>query len=667
MQPVVHIGAGAPGARIRWGPSPRAFGSGLALFALLAVGCSEPVPPTVTEPKPPGLESEPRWLTFKCVKPGCDETLDVTIRQVGARKLAIKRVVLSEPDRTEYSIESELSAPAIVNEQFKVSVRYRPIGGPVKGDVKLLVTYTDASPEEGEGRIPPGEVSVPLLRRLVGEPVLVASPARLVFGAVSPGESRSLPLTVSNAGSGNSSLVISAVDSDEPTIGAQALPALGLAPGSSTEVQMGYAPQAAAYSEARLLVRSAGDMVAPVEVLAVGTSLPDPTVAALPAEGLDFGRVEKGTQKRASIEVVNRGGAPLELESVRVVGNANLAATLPNEATSLTLAPLESVEVMVWLSSETSGDIDAYVELTTNDPSARLFSVPVVGMVTAPHAVAPGSIDFGKVPKGWVLTRPITVQNEGWGELEVKGLTLVLGSSDLFTLRSLPSLPLSLERHQKLGLEVEFRAEAMGPFQATLSVETNDPGGRFLEVPIRATGSTCAEGCPLENAVPSCVGNECSIASCESGWFDTDGEPENGCECSEIGNDPGSSCQEAHYLGEFPDDGTSQTFRGILPWKNDVDTVTFFAKDAFNWGADRYDVRISLASADPSIRLCVYWHETGNHLSECYLENENCPESRSFQRTGTGGGDDADYVVKIYREPGAAPTCKPYTLSVSNG
>ncbi|MGI5864459.1 MAG: choice-of-anchor D domain-containing protein, partial [Myxococcales bacterium] len=452
MQTEVQMRAGAAGARMRWGPPGRAFGPGFALLALFALGCSEPVQPVVTEPKPPGLEAEPRWLTFKCVKPGCDETLDVTVRQVGPRKLAIKRVVLSEPGRAEFSIESELEAPAIVNEQFKVSVRYRPIGGPVKGDVKLLVTYTDASPEEDGNRIPPGEVSVPLLRRLVGEPVLVASPERLVFGAVSPGESKSLPLTVSNAGSGNLSLAISAVVSDEPTIQAQALPSLGLAPGMSSEVQIGYAPQGAAYSEAKLLVRAAGDMVPPVEVIAVGTSLPDPTVAALPAEGLDFGRVEKGTQKRAGIEVVNRGGAPLEIESVRVLGNPNLAVTLPNEATSLTLAPLESVEVMVWLSSETAGDIDAYVELTTNDPSARQFRVPVVGMVTEPHAVAPESIEFGKVPKGWVLTKPITVQNGGWGELEVNGLTLVLGSSDLFTLRSLPALPLSLERDQKLGL-----------------------------------------------------------------------------------------------------------------------------------------------------------------------------------------------------------------------
>jgi hypothetical protein len=69
----------------------------------------------------------------------------------------------------------------------------------------------------------------------------------------------------------------------------------------------------------------------------------------------------------------------------------------------------------------------------------------------------------------------------------VSALTLIPGSSRLFTLRSAPPLPAHLERDQKLALEVQFSAESLGPFEGTLSIESNDPNHRFLEVPISAT------------------------------------------------------------------------------------------------------------------------------------------------------------------------------------
>ncbi|CAN0435867.1 unnamed protein product, partial [Discosporangium mesarthrocarpum] len=46
-----------------------------------------------TLPPPPGIEAEPRWLTFTCVEPGCDTTLEATIDVVGPRAVAIKRIV----------------------------------------------------------------------------------------------------------------------------------------------------------------------------------------------------------------------------------------------------------------------------------------------------------------------------------------------------------------------------------------------------------------------------------------------------------------------------------------------------------------------------------------------------------------------------------------------
>jgi hypothetical protein len=91
--------------------------------------------------------------------------------------------------------------------------------------------------------------------------------------------------------------------------------------------------------------------------------------------------------------------------------------------------------------------------------------------------------------------------------------------------------------------------------------------------------------------------------------------------------------------------------------------LRFFAPDNFG---GHYDVKVNLASADAGIQLCVYRHDTGSHSQECVLENDSC--GRSFDHNGGFFGDDsADYVVKISRTPGSAPTCQTYAVTVENG
>lgn len=44
-------------------------------------------------------------------------------------------------------------------------------------------------------------------------------------------------------------------------------------------------------------------------------------------------------------------------------------------------------------------------------------------------------------------------------------------------------------------------------------------------------GPYCAV-CVYAHAVPECVAGNCRMGACETGWYDADGEPDNGCECS---------------------------------------------------------------------------------------------------------------------------------------
>ena len=62
----------------------------------------------------------------------------------------------------------------------------------------------------------------------------------------------------------------------------------------------------------------------------------------------------------------------------------------------------------------------------------------------------------------------------------------------------------------------------------------------------------------------------------------------------------------------------------------------------------------------------VYRHPTDSALNECYFENEQC--GRTYHAGGhLGSGDDADFIIKVFRRPGSPPTCTTYTVFMQNG
>lgn len=644
----------------------------LAALTSLGLGCSAKDPAVLLEAPAPGLDAKPEWLTFTCVEPGCETTRVTSVRVVGARDVAVKRIVVSDRDRTDFEINVEQETPFILKagETFEIEGTYRPTGDPRLGDVAVIVTYTDASASETEDRIPPGELEVPLVRRLIGEPVLSVDPPLLVFGSVLPSARKTLPLAIQNSGFGNVGVVINTVESDMPDVRIANLPAFAILPANDWDVEVTYSPIDERYTEGTIKVASQDSSSRPALVGVLATSIQRPSIATIPDTGVDFGEVPVGTTGMTTLEIVNQGSEVLELFTVEVLGSgaANITATLPRGAMTATIASLTSIVIDVGLDANTPGFIDAVVRIRSNDRTQRNFEIPVIGLVTEPNAqVSPGLLDFGIVPRGWTLKQRVELENVGYGSLDIASIGMVLGSSDLFTLQQLPQLPASLQHQERVSFEVEFRSEAQAQFNGTIAIETNDPDTPFVEVSVTAQGASCETGCPIENGTPSCLGGECGIGMCDPGWYDTDGSAATGCECAEIGRDPGAFCSDGHWAGVLEDgDGDSATFTGVLAKEGDIDIITFFAVDESQVFGDDFDVRIRLESADPSIEMCVYRHDTGQHENACFYENEQC--GRSVRRDGSyGRGDDADFIIKISRRSGAAPTCTSYTVFMRNG
>ena len=639
----------------------------------LAAACGESAPRQRLEPAPPGLEATPRWLAFTCVEPGCDTTRAVDVGVVGSRAIAIKRIVVADRDRGDFTVHTERAPPFVLEakETFTLEVTYQPNGDPRGADTHVRVTYGDASSEQTDNRVEPGELEIPLVRRLVGEPRLSVTPESLAFGPVlAPGE-KALDLTLENIGFGNVGLMLDRIEIRAPhLVRVENMPVRALLPGDRWNLSVVYAPTRESVLTDMLTIVPVGSRGLGAVVPLFGTSIASPKLVTEPEAEIDFGEVNVGDRATAVLRLSNLGATSLDVASVDVFPPAvgSLEVVTPDTAAG-SLAALASQTLDVHFDAQVPGRIHGRLEIVSTDPERPRASIEVSGTAAQPRLVTePEAVTFGVVPRGWTLVRPIEVKNAGFGALVITHVSLILGSSELFTVRTLPALPAVLRHDERLGLEIEFRSEAAAPFSGTLSVDTDDPREPFVEVPISATGASCEQGCPIRNGEPSCTSGVCEIAACRPGWYDADRDASTGCECAEIAEDPGAFCADSTFLGTLPDDGSTRVFRGILPEGGDKDVIRFFAYDGSEFLDDDFDVRVSLDSTDRSIRFCIHRHRTDRHLNECFFGGQNCPPTRTYRDDGSLGTDDsADYIVEVYREGGAPPNCTPYTLFVRNG
>jgi hypothetical protein len=644
----------------------------LLAASLAACGTKPPEPPGPLIPPFRGLVATPPQLTYTCVVPGCDTTLTVKVASTVNRRIAVKRIVLSE-ESADYTVTPSQAAPFILGaaSDFSVDVRYVPKSAPTAQNVKLRVTYTDASAEESPDRIEPGELVVPLVRRLVGEPRLEVSPATLNFGVAPTNARTSLPVRVVNGGFGNIALAVDRADAGTGALIVTLPMNTALVPDAGVDVPIAFAPTSEVYLKHAVELGSSTPGVDPVYVQVEATSYARPRLLVEPEErAIDFGEVPRAMSRTVTVRLANVGGQTLNVTNVSVRDlSRNLKVTLPNGMSTATLLPLQRLAIDVQLDGTNPGVVDGALVIESNDPVRGQLEIPIIGTVTEPRLqAAPASLAWGIVPMGWAVAKPIELRNVGYGSLTVKRIGFVGGTSALFSFKNLPALPAILPREGRLAFEVEFRAETAASFMGSVSIESNDPVDPFQEVPLSATGGTCAAGCPIRNGTPNCSMGTCSIGACDPGWYDTDASAATGCECREIGIDPGEFCSSGLNKGTLSDASpSSASHTGIIHSETDVDFIRFFAEDKSQFFSDDYDVRITMSSGDPNIVMCVYRYDTANNVNECYLNNETC-NIRSYRKRGSLGAEDgAVYYLKIFRQPNTAPTCTPYTVYMQNG
>lgn len=208
-----------------------------------------------------------------------------------------------------------------------------------------------------------------------------------------------------------------------------------VAPGAEVSALIEYTPRDPRGLHAELVVES-NDPYEPKVRVPIGGAVPDPRLVIIPDEYIDFGTIAIGITGRRTIQIRNEGAAPLEVESISMMGsNSDLFNILNADIFPLRLLPNEDEVLFVEFTTPASAipntEYSAVIEIAGhNDPDylsneiylnlyATAGSTPFCQIV-----VNPPTIDFGLLVRGTEAEGFTTVQNIGSGPCQVNGVSM---------------------------------------------------------------------------------------------------------------------------------------------------------------------------------------------------------------------------------------------------
>lgn len=133
-----------------------------------------------------------------------------------------------------------------------------------------------------------------------------------------------------------------------------------------------------------------------------------------------------------------------------------------------------------------SGDIEATLQIASNDPVDAVRPVIVRGTIHDPQAAAPAELDFGTLPIGTPpVQRTLAIQNAGGSKsLDIAAITVTGALAPNFTVTAFPA---TLAPGASGTINVTFdRLGGDGFYAAQMEITTNDPLKPSVVVPMKA-------------------------------------------------------------------------------------------------------------------------------------------------------------------------------------
>ncbi len=364
-------------------------------------------------------------------------------------------------------------------EVYSLPVRFRPLSVGVYAST-LTVTAGGAKAEVGlRGR---------------GGGALVALPAFVDFGDVPVGTTASLPLALSNPGTGDALTVFALGDPAPFTV--VGVPAKGapLAAGASLpDVLVSFSPKAPGTWQRTLRFSSlvgAEDAVA--EIVVTGRSGVSGRLLE-PASGfLGFEAVSVGKAVTRPVRVASVGKAPLSIVGLELPSGwftMEQAPVLPYALPGGT-----ALDLQVTCKATEAGTRAGELRVHTDDVAHATLVVRLVCRTAPALAIEPKSLDFGAQAKLVPFTKSVTLRNNGASPLTIVAAASPALGKPVFTVDL--ALPKTLEPEATVTVPITFKAPAFGRYTAKLVVTSTDPVQSTLELPLSGVSGPRADVTP---------------------------------------------------------------------------------------------------------------------------------------------------------------------------
>ena len=228
---------------------------------------------------------------------------------------------------------------------------------------------------------------------------------------------------------------------------------------------------------------------------------------------VDFGRVEAGVERSASITATNIGPVSLVLERMFIDGSQNFrleingvdpaqdAAVLADPDGDMIpgVSPDGQFQIDVFYRTDTRGaDTGELHVMTDGVPPDRVVNLVANGAAPCINVV-PAVLDFGGGLVGAAKPATLTLESCGLQPLRLNEIAITDGQ-DVFTIReeTLPLLPAQLPGvdraldppvYPSRAITVEFTPPEEVAYNGTLRIRSDDPQAPSVEVPLRGRGS----------------------------------------------------------------------------------------------------------------------------------------------------------------------------------
>lgn len=414
---------------------------------------------------------DPSALPFGDVNVGEAFTAKIHLRSEGTDPVQVSDLALAADTDGAFTIETASTAFTLpVGAQHTVTVRYAPTQQlPATG--RLVATSND----------PDRSTSHTALTGTGSEAWLCLEPKTLDFGSVAVGQTREATIEISNCGSGNEAVELTALEIlgaagpftvTNPLDAPVQLPAVE---GIAFSAKIRYAPTLEGETSGRFrVISNRGQATAPLAGNSAGCA-----IEAFPTQlSLD---IEDGPR---TVTFTNFGGEDCAIDGLSLDDPLG-AFFLDRDPTPATLAPGGTILARVFFGAPMSDESEADLVLRyrpAGDTNAALESTTVALVGTFGHPnpgpcvlqAEPASVQFGAVPPA--TTRAV-------------GLAIHGGCEDTVEFTSDSNAAFTVERGNGLYL-VRFAPTAAGLATGTIHVSSSEAGVTPIDVPVTAFGGS---------------------------------------------------------------------------------------------------------------------------------------------------------------------------------